>query len=98
MSEAVKRMIDKYGTGMSSSTINGVQDIYRELERKIAEFHGREAAILYLSCFDANLGLFQALLSDEDAVISDELNHASIIDGIRLCKAKRYRYIFYFLV
>jgi len=72
--------------------ICGTQDIHKELERKIAEFHGREDAILYPSCFDANAGLFEALLTPEDAVISDELNHASIIDGIRLCKAKKFRY------
>lgn len=64
----------------------------KELERKIAKFHGREDAILYPSCFDANAGLFEQILSPEDAVISDELNHASIIDGIRLCKAQKYRY------
>jgi glycine C-acetyltransferase len=62
------------------------------LEKKIAEFHGREDAILYPSCFDANAGLFEVLLTPDDAVISDELNHASIIDGIRLCKAKKFRY------
>lgn len=62
------------------------------MEKKIAEFHGREDAILYPSCFDANAGLFEVLLSPDDAVISDELNHASIIDGIRLCKAKKFRY------
>ena len=72
--------------------ICGTQDIHKELERKIAEFHGREDAILYPSCFDANAGLFEVLLSPDDAVISDELNHASIIDGIRLCKAKKFRY------
>lgn len=64
----------------------------KTLEKKIAEFHGREDAILYPSCFDANAGLFEVLLSPDDAVISDELNHASIIDGIRLCKAKKFRY------
>jgi len=68
------------------------QDLHKQLERKIAEFHGREDAILYASCFDANAGLFEALLGPEDAIISDELNHASIIDGIRLSKAKRLRY------
>lgn len=62
------------------------------MERKIAKFHGREDAILYASCFDANAGLFEVLLDQNDAIISDELNHASIIDGIRLCKAKRFRY------
>jgi len=72
--------------------ICGTQDIHRDLERQIAEFHGREDAILYASCFDANAGLFEVLLTPDDAVISDELNHASIIDGIRLCKAKKFRY------
>ncbi|KAH7961109.1 hypothetical protein HPB52_002476 [Rhipicephalus sanguineus] len=69
-----------------------MQDIHKELEQKIARFHGREDAILYASCFDANAGIFEVLLSPEDAVLSDELNHASIIDGIRLCKAQKYRY------
>ena len=68
------------------------QDIHKDLEGKIAKFHGRQDAILYISCFDANAGLFEVLLTPEDAVLSDELNHASIIDGIRLCKAKKYRY------
>ena len=68
------------------------QDIHKELEEKIAKFHGREDCILYISCFDANAGLFEVLLNNEDAVISDALNHASIIDGIRLCKAERHRY------
>lgn len=68
------------------------QDLHIELERKIAKFHGRDGAILYASCFDANAGLFEILLTPEDAVLSDELNHASIIDGIRLCKANKYRY------
>ena len=66
--------------------------IIQELERKISEFHGREDSILYASCFDANAGLFEVLLTPEDAVLSDELNHASIIDGIRLCKAQKHRY------
>ena len=66
--------------------------LLQDLERQIAEFHGREDAILYASCFDANAGLFEVLLTPDDAVISDELNHASIIDGIRLCKAKKFRY------
>ena len=69
-----------------------VKDIHKSLEEKIARFHGCEDAILYISCFDANAGLFEVLMSVEDAVISDELNHASIIDGIRLCKAQRLRY------
>ena len=68
------------------------QSIHKELEAKIAEFHGMESSILYAACFDANAGLFETLLGPEDAVISDSLNHASIIDGIRLCKAKRFRY------
>ena len=68
------------------------QDIHKELEAKIARFHEREDAILYACCFDANTGLFETLLTPEDAVISDELNHASIIDGIRLCKAKKFKY------
>lgn len=72
--------------------ICGTQDIHKELEEKIARFHGREEAILYASCFDANAGIFEVLLGPEDAVISDQLNHASIIDGIRLCKAQKYRY------
>jgi len=69
-----------------------VQDLHVLLERRIAEFHNREASIVYASCYDANAGLFEALLSTDDAVISDELNHASIIDGIRLCRANRLRY------
>ena len=68
------------------------QDIHKELEGKIAAFHGTEDAILYASCYDANAGLFEVLLTEDDAVLSDELNHASVIDGIRLCKAKRLRY------
>ncbi|XP_076294660.1 glycine C-acetyltransferase [Lasioglossum baleicum] len=90
---AAKQALDKYGAGLSSVRfICGTQDIHIELEKKIADFHGREDAILYASCFDANAGLFETLLKPEDAVLSDELNHASIIDGIRLCKAKKYRY------
>jgi hypothetical protein len=69
-----------------------LQDIHKDLEAKIAKFHDTEDAILYASCFDANAGFFETLLTADDAVISDELNHASIIDGIRLCKAKRFRY------
>ncbi|KAH9410358.1 hypothetical protein TYRP_010117 [Tyrophagus putrescentiae] len=81
------------GAGLSSVRfICGTQDIHKELEEKIARFHGREDAILYASCFDANAGLFEVLLGPEDAVISDQLNHASIIDGIRLCKAQKFRY------
>ncbi|KAJ9577734.1 hypothetical protein L9F63_005727 [Diploptera punctata] len=86
--------LDKYGAGLSSVRfICGTQDIHKELEQKIANFHQREDAILYPSCFDANAGIFEALLTDKDAVFSDELNHASIIDGIRLCKAKKHRYL-----
>lgn len=92
--EAAKAAIDSHGFGMSSVRfICGTQDIHKELERKIADFLGMEDAILYSSAFDANGALFEPLLSAEDAIISDQLNHASIIDGIRLCKAKRYRYL-----
>jgi glycine C-acetyltransferase len=91
--EAAKKAIDTHGYGMSSVRfICGTQDIHKELERKTAEFLGMEDTILYAAAFDANGGLFEPLLGKEDAVISDELNHASIIDGIRLCKAARYRY------
>lgn len=91
--EAGIKALKEYGAGLSSVRfICGTQDIHRDLERKIAQFHGRQETILYASCFDANAGLFEVLLGEQDAVISDELNHASIIDGIRLCKAKRYRY------
>ncbi len=91
--EAAKKALDTHGFGLSSVRfICGTQDLHKELERKIAEFFQTEDAILYCSCFDANGGLFEVLLGEEDAVISDQLNHASIIDGIRLCKAKRYRY------
>ncbi|KAF2366421.1 2-amino-3-ketobutyrate coenzyme A ligase [Trinorchestia longiramus] len=90
---AGKAALDRYGAGMASVRfICGTQEIHKELEEKIAEFHGREDAILYPSCFDANAGLFEILLSPADAVFSDELNHASIIDGIRLCKARKFRY------
>ena len=91
--EAAKRTYDERGYGVASVRfICGTQDIHKELERAISEFLGTEDTILYSSCFDANGGLFETLLGAEDAVISDELNHASIIDGVRLCKAKRYRY------
>lgn len=91
--EAAKSTIDKYGFGMSSVRfICGTQDIHKELEAKIASYVGTEDAILYAAAFDANGGLFEPLLTKEDAIISDTLNHASIIDGIRLCKAQRYRY------
>ena len=90
---AAKASYDKWGFGLSSVRfICGTQEIHKELERKIADFVGMEDAILYSSCFDANGGLFETLLGTDDAVISDELNHASIIDGVRLCKAHRYRY------
>ena len=91
--DAAKSTIDSHGFGMSSVRfICGTQDIHKELERKIADFLGLEDAILYAAAFDANGGLFEPLLNKEDAIISDALNHASIIDGIRLCKASRYRY------
>ena len=90
---AAKESYDKWGYGLSSVRfICGTQQIHKQLEEKITEFLGTEDTILYTSCFDANGGLFETLLSDQDAVISDELNHASIIDGVRLCKAQRYRY------
>lgn len=91
--QAAKDGMDKWGFGLSSVRfICGTQLIHKKLEAAVSEFLGTEDTILYSSCFDANGGLFEALLTDTDAVISDELNHASIIDGIRLCKAKRYRY------
>ena len=91
--EAAKKSIDSHGFGMSSVRfICGTQDIHKQLEHTIAEFHKMEDSILYPSAFDANAGFFEAVLGQEDAIISDELNHASIIDGIRLCKAKRFRY------
>jgi glycine C-acetyltransferase len=91
--KAAHEGLDKWGYGLSSVRfICGTQEIHKELERKISEFLGTEDTILYTSCFDANGGLFETLLGEEDAVISDELNHASIIDGIRLCKAQRFRY------
>ena len=91
--EAAKESYDKWGFGLSSVRfICGTQQIHKDLEAKIAKFSGMDDAILYSSCFDANGGLFETLLGKEDAVISDELNHASIIDGVRLCKAMRYRY------
>ena len=91
--QASKDALDSHGFGMSSVRfICGTQDIHKELERKIAEFYGTEDTILYAAAFDANGGLFEPLFNEEDAIISDALNHASIIDGIRLCKAQRYRY------
>ncbi len=91
--EAAKRTMDTHGFGMSSVRfICGTQDLHKELERKIAEFCGTEDTLLYAACFDANGGLFEPFFTEQDAIISDELNHASIIDGIRLTKARRYRY------
>ena len=91
--EAAKRAMDNYGYGMASVRfICGTQDSHRKLEQKLAQFLGKDDSILFAACFDANGGLFEPLLGPEDAIISDSLNHASIIDGIRLCKAKRYRY------
>jgi glycine C-acetyltransferase len=91
--KAAKESFDKWGYGLSSVRfICGTQDIHKQLEQKISEFLETEDTILYTSCFDANGGLFETILSEEDAIISDELNHASIIDGVRLCKAKRFRY------
>jgi len=91
--EAAKATLDSHGFGMASVRfICGTQDIHKELEAKIAAFTGQEDAILYAAAFDANGGVFEPLLGPEDAIISDALNHASIIDGVRLCKAKRYRY------
>lgn len=91
--EAAKASLDDHGYGMSSVRfICGTTDLHKELEKKIAEFFNTEDTILYAACFDANGGVFEPLLTEEDAIISDSLNHASIIDGVRLCKAQRYRY------
>jgi glycine C-acetyltransferase len=91
--EAAKASLDDHGYGMSSVRfICGTTDLHKELEKKIAEFFGTEDTILYAACFDANGGVFEPLLGEEDAIISDSLNHASIIDGVRLCKAQRFRY------
>jgi len=91
--EAAKKALDERGFGMSSVRfICGTQDLHISLEKKIADFFGTEDTILYAACFDANGGVFEPLLNEEDAIISDSLNHASIIDGVRLCKAQRYRY------
>ena len=91
--EASKRMMDRRGFGMSSVRfICGTQDIHKELEAAISDYFKTEDTILYAACFDANGGVFEPLFTEEDAIISDALNHASIIDGVRLCKAKRYRY------
>jgi glycine C-acetyltransferase len=91
--QAAKEGYEKYGFGLSSVRfICGTQSVHHQLEKKISNFLGTEETILYSSCFDANAGLFETILSSEDAIISDELNHASIIDGVRLCKANRFRY------
>ncbi len=91
--EGAKAALDSHGYGMSSVRfICGTQDIHKTLEKKIANFLGQEDTILYAAAFDANGGVFEPLFGEEDAIISDELNHASIIDGVRLCKAQRYRY------
>ena len=91
--EAAKKALDTHGYGMSSVRfICGTGDLHKELEQKLADFFGTEDTILYAACFDANGGVFEPLLTSEDAIISDSLNHASIIDGVRLCKAQRYRY------
>src|SRR6476659_7657083 len=91
--EAAHKYIDSHGYGMSSVRfICGTQDIHKELEHKLAQFLGTEDSILYVAAFDANGGVFEPLFNEQDAIISDALNHASIIDGVRLCKAQRYRY------
>ena len=91
--KAAKAGMDEHGFGMASVRfICGTQDSHKELEQKLSSFLGTEDTILYSSCFDANAGLFETILGTEDAIISDALNHASIIDGVRLCKAKRFRY------
>lgn len=91
--EAARQALDTHGYGMSSVRfICGTGDLHKELEQKLAQFFGTEDTILYASCFDANGGVFEPLLTSDDAIISDSLNHASIIDGVRLCKAQRYRY------
>src|SRR6266702_8021595 len=91
--EAAHKAIDSHGYGMSSVRfICGTQDIHKELEQKISTFLGTDDTILYAAAFDANGGVFEPLLNEQDAIISDELNHASIIDGVRLCKAQRFRY------
>ncbi|NCO46551.1 MAG: glycine C-acetyltransferase, partial [Vibrio sp.] len=91
--EAAKQGMDSHGFGMASVRfICGTQDIHKQLEQKLSQFLGKEDTILYTSCFDANTGLFETILDKEDAIISDALNHASIIDGVRLCKAMRFRY------
>lgn len=93
IAQAGKQALDKYKAGMASVRfICGTLDLHKELEARVAKFTGQEDCILYTSCFDANTGLFETVLGKEDAIISDELNHASIIDGVRLCKAQRFRY------
>ena len=93
LKEAAKSAIDTHGYGMSSVRfICGTQDLHKQLEAAVARFFGTEDTILYAACFDANGGVFEPLLTADDAIISDALNHASIIDGVRLCKAQRYRY------
>jgi len=93
LAEAARKALETHGYGMSSVRfICGTTDLHKQLERRIAEFFGTEETILYAACFDANGGVFEPLLSEDDAIISDSLNHASIIDGVRLCKARRYRY------
>ena len=92
--QAASDALKTHGYGMSSVRfICGTTDLHKKLEQKIAEFFGTEDTILYAACFDANGGVFEPVLSEEDAIISDSLNHASIIDGVRLCKAKRFRYL-----
>ncbi|MBD0295310.1 MAG: aminotransferase class I/II-fold pyridoxal phosphate-dependent enzyme, partial [Flavisolibacter sp.] len=91
--EAAHHYLETHGYGMSSVRfICGTQDVHKELERKLAQFLGTEDTILYVAAFDANGGVFEPLFNEQDAIISDALNHASIIDGVRLCKAQRYRY------
>jgi glycine C-acetyltransferase len=91
--QAAHQALDRYGFGLASVRfICGTQDLHKRLEERISQFYGTEDTILYSSCFDANGGLFESLLGTEDAIITDALNHASIIDGIRLCKAKRFIY------
>src|SRR4051812_30822233 len=91
--KAAHEGLDRYGYGLSSVRfICGTQELHKQLEGAVAKFLGKDDAILYSSCWDANGGLFETVLGDEDAILSDELNHASIIDGVRLCKARRFRY------
>ena len=91
--QAAKQSLDRWGFGVASVRfICGTQTLHKQLETEVSKFLGTEDTILYAACFDANTGLFETILNDQDAIISDELNHASIIDGVRLCKAQRYRY------